>query len=61
MSRPILTRASGVGIEAAPDWTDARSPETYIGYRQAQNFASPEKVHKDLPEALFTAPAKNSR
>src|SRR5208282_1719084 len=28
---------SGVGIEAAPDWADGRSPETYIGYRQAQN------------------------
>jgi thiol-disulfide isomerase/thioredoxin len=34
------TSVSGVGIEAAPDWTDERSPETYIGYRQAQNFAN---------------------
>src|SRR4029077_19534242 len=53
------TSVSGVGIEAAPDWTDARSPETYIGYRQAQNFASPEKVHKDSTQ-LFSAPAKPS-
>jgi thiol-disulfide isomerase/thioredoxin len=53
------TSASGVGIEAAPDWTDARSPETYIGYRQAQNFASPEKVHKDSVE-IYSAPAKPS-
>jgi thiol-disulfide isomerase/thioredoxin len=51
------TSVSGVGIEAAPDWTDGRSPETYIGYRQARNFASPEKVHKDSIQ-LFTAPAK---
>ena len=29
------TSVSGVGIESAPDWMDARSPETYIGYRQA--------------------------
>lgn len=50
---------SGVGIEAAPDWTDGRSPETYIGYRQARNFASPEKVRKDSTE-LFSAPAKLS-
>ena len=49
------TRVSGVGIEAAPDWTDERSPETYIGYRQAQNFASPEKVHKDLIQ-IFSEP-----
>ena len=33
------TSPPGVGIEAAPDWGDERSPETYIGYRQAQNFA----------------------
>ena len=53
------TSVSGVGIEAAPDWTDARSPETYIGYRQAENFASPEKMHKDSIQ-VFSAPAKLS-
>ena len=53
------TSVSGVGIEAAPDWTDERSPETYIGYRQAQNFASPEKVHKDLIQT-FSEPGKLS-
>jgi Thioredoxin like C-terminal domain len=53
------TSVSGIGIEAAPDWTDERSPETYIGYRQAQNFASPEKVHKDSVE-IYSAPAKPS-
>jgi thiol-disulfide isomerase/thioredoxin len=50
---------SGVGIEAAPDWADARSPETYVGYRQAENFASPERVHKDSTEE-FNAPASLS-
>jgi thiol-disulfide isomerase/thioredoxin len=49
------TSVSGVGIEAAPDWADERSPETYVGYRQAQNFASPEKVHKDSTQ-VFSAP-----
>jgi thiol-disulfide isomerase/thioredoxin len=56
-SGPISVPA--VGIEAPPDWTDVRSPETYIGYRQAQNFASPEKLHKDSVQ-LFSAPAKLS-
>lgn len=51
------TNVTGVGIEAAPDWTDERSPETYIGYRQAQNFASPERVHRDSTQ-VFSAPAK---
>ena len=53
------TSVSGVGIEAAPDWTDQRSPETYIGYRQAENFASPEKVHKDSIQG-FSTPVKLS-
>jgi thiol-disulfide isomerase/thioredoxin len=53
------TSVSSVGIEAAPDWTDARSPETYIGYRQARNFASLERVHRDLIQ-VYSAPAKLS-
>lgn len=53
------TNVSAVEIEAAPDWTDARSPETYIGYRQAENFASPERVHKDSIQ-IFSPPAKPS-
>ena len=53
------TSPSAVGIEAAPDWTDERSPETYIGYGQAQNFVSPEKVHKDSNQ-IFSVPGKLS-
>lgn len=53
------TSPSGVGIEAAPDWTDEQSPETYIGYGQAQNFTSPEKVRKDSIQ-IFSAPGKLS-
>jgi thiol-disulfide isomerase/thioredoxin len=40
-------RVSGVGIEAAPDIADEQSPETYVGYGEAQNFASPERVARD--------------
>jgi hypothetical protein len=28
------------GFEAQADWTNLRSPETYLGYEQGQNFAS---------------------
>ena len=35
------------GVEAAPDFEDAQSPETYIGYRKAEHFASPERVAHD--------------
>ena len=30
------------GFEAQADWTNLRSPETYLGYEQGQSFASPD-------------------
>ena len=36
-----LAKVEGVGIEAAPDWADLISPESYVGFDQAENFASP--------------------
>jgi thiol-disulfide isomerase/thioredoxin len=32
------------GFEAQADWENLMSPETYLGYEQAQGFASPEFV-----------------
>jgi thiol-disulfide isomerase/thioredoxin len=32
----------GSGLEAQADWDDLGSPETYVGYGQAERFASPE-------------------
>jgi thiol-disulfide isomerase/thioredoxin len=55
----VSDSVTGVGIEAAPDWADGRSPETYLGYRQAENFASPEKAHKDSVQT-YSEPAKLS-
>src|SRR4030095_11431369 len=53
------TGVSGVGIEAAPDWIDQRSPETYIGYGQARNFASPERLARDSRKT-YSPPASPS-
>jgi len=49
-------RASGDGVEAAPDIGDERSPETYLGYRQTTGFASPEGLAQDSPKT-YTPPA----
>jgi hypothetical protein len=49
---------SGVGVEAAPS-NDQRTPETYVGYRQAKNFASPEKVVRDS-RRTYSSPASPS-
>src|SRR5271156_931936 len=45
------------GSEAAPDFGNVASPETYIGYDRAQNYASPQKIKQDKPR-LYTAPAR---
>lgn len=34
-------RITAMGASAAADWKSIRSPETYLGTRRAQNFASP--------------------
>lgn len=45
-----ISVVDGQGAQAAPDWADLGSPETYIGYAQAQNFSSPEPIGKDAPK-----------
>jgi thiol-disulfide isomerase/thioredoxin len=36
-----LVSVADKGFEAQADWSNLESPETYLGYAQAQNFASP--------------------
>ncbi len=50
--------ATGQGVEAAPS-ADIETPETYVGYRQGEHFASPERLKHDSPQT-YTAPAKLS-
>jgi len=39
------------GLEAQADWLNLRSPETYVGYEQGRNFASPEGAVLDEPRS----------
>jgi thiol-disulfide isomerase/thioredoxin len=43
------------GVEAAPEMNQVQSPETYIGYERAKNFASPSGIKEDR-EHLYAAP-----
>ena len=36
-----LVAVEGLGVEAEADWDNLRTPETYLGSQQAQNFSSP--------------------
>jgi len=43
------------GVEAQADWSTLSSPETYVGYQQGRNFASPEGATID-EEFMYTLP-----
>jgi thiol-disulfide isomerase/thioredoxin len=43
------------GFEAQADWTNLGSPETYLGYEQAENFASHGGVARGEPR-IYAAP-----
>ena len=50
-----LVTVAAEGFEAQADWADLQSPETYLGYEQGWNFASPGGA--DIDEAhTYAAP-----
>jgi thiol-disulfide isomerase/thioredoxin len=42
------------GLEAQADWSNLETPETYLGYDQAQNFASPGGAKLDQARTYVT-------
>jgi len=51
------TRIAASGTEAAADADDVQSPETYVGYARAQEFASPGGFNQDDPQVYRTPTA----
>jgi len=49
-------RIAAEGAEAPPS-QDVRSPETYVGYTRAENFASPERIARDSRK-IYSPPAR---
>jgi thiol-disulfide isomerase/thioredoxin len=49
-----LVSVQGAGVEAAPDWDDVKSPETYLGYARTERFASPGGPVHDTRHAYTT-------
>lgn len=50
-----LSTIAGVGPQAAADWPDIGSGESYVGYRQADAFASPGGQRQDV-QAVYRTP-----
>jgi len=53
---PGVGAPQAVGVQAPPDEAHDQSPETYVGYRRAANFASPGGFVQDQAHA-YAAPA----
>jgi thiol-disulfide isomerase/thioredoxin len=53
----LAVKIAATGVEEAAEVGSAQSPETYIGYIRAQNFASPGGFNEDEAQ-LYRAPAK---
>jgi cytochrome c biogenesis protein CcdA/thiol-disulfide isomerase/thioredoxin len=51
-----LAKANASGAEAAAEFADIRSGETYIGYARAANFASPGGLQHDQPKTYAGGP-----
>jgi cytochrome c biogenesis protein CcdA/thiol-disulfide isomerase/thioredoxin len=51
------TTIAASGTQAAADANDVQSPETYVGYARAQNFASPGGFNQDDPQTYRTPSA----
>jgi cytochrome c biogenesis protein CcdA/thiol-disulfide isomerase/thioredoxin len=52
-----LVQVNASGPQAASDFNDVRSPETYIGYSRQQNYASPQKIRQDGAQS-YSAPSR---
>ena len=52
-----LVSVSGETVEVAPDFLNLRSPETYLGYRQAEHFASPERLARGT-QRTYNSPTR---
>jgi hypothetical protein len=47
-----LVSVADEGFEAQADWGSLGSPETYLGYEQAQGFASADRAEFDEPQSF---------
>ena len=57
VSNSVVSTEDAQGIQQQSDMGQVGSPETYLGYERAENFASPEKQAVNIIRQ-YTAPAK---
>jgi hypothetical protein len=57
-----LAQINATGVQAAPDFAAMASPETYLGYEKAQNYAGSQALKPDQPTTYaFPASLKHNQ
>jgi len=54
---PGFVSVEPTGFEVAADWDNLKSPESYVGYERAENFASSGRIERDRRRA-YDAPKR---
>ncbi|RFP19605.1 MULTISPECIES: cytochrome c biogenesis protein DipZ [unclassified Duganella] len=57
VANTVVSAEDAKGVQQAADMGQVASPETYLGYERARNFASPEGQAADQPRS-YTAPSQ---
>jgi cytochrome c biogenesis protein CcdA/thiol-disulfide isomerase/thioredoxin len=57
VTNSVVSAEDAQGVQQAADMGQVASPETYVGYERAENFASPEKQAANR-SLTYSAPAK---
>ena len=57
----VFVAVDARGTEAAADWGDLKSPETYLGYERAENPAAPRRARCSGPRTRRGSSSKNRR
>ena len=57
MKNRELASVDGAGVEAAPDWSNLKSPENYLGYERTTGFVSPGEPSVNRPN-VYRLPAR---
>ncbi|NGZ85694.1 cytochrome c biogenesis protein DipZ [Duganella aceris] len=57
VTNTVVSAEDAQGVQQQADMGQVASPETYLGYERAENFASPEKQAANAARS-YTAPAK---
>jgi hypothetical protein len=58
VTNTVVSAEDAKGIQQQSDMGQVGSPETYLGYERAENFASPERQAANAPASTRRRPGR---